>query len=88
MKLPSQKPTSQAIVPPGTGKNPVRPGGTSDKGAIIREKALGEETGLSRTTRWRLRQRGEFPRPIRLGPNSIGYLRVEVERWLSERDRA
>lgn len=29
-----------------------------------------------------------FPRPIRLGPNSVGWRRCEVVAWLDARERA
>ena len=43
---------------------------------------------VSTTTIWRMRQRGEFPEPIRLSPGRVGYRRVEVEKWLADRTRA
>lgn len=42
-------------------------------------------TGLSRTTRWRLIRRGEFPPPRQLSPNAVGWLRGEVDDWLASR---
>ncbi|MDE0132225.1 MAG: AlpA family phage regulatory protein [bacterium] len=48
-------------------------------------------TGLSRTTLWRLRQSGEFPRPVRLGGDSsraVGWLRGDIEAWIHSRPAA
>lgn len=39
------------------------------------------------TDQWlrKLEARGEFPRRIRLGPNSVGHLEHEVDAWLEAR---
>lgn len=37
--------------------------------------------GLSRTTVWRMQQRGEFPSPIRISPGRVGWVRDEIRRW-------
>ena len=34
------------------------------------------------------REDDPFPRPIRLGPNSVGWRRCEVLAWLDARERA
>ena len=34
------------------------------------------------------REDDPFPRPIRLGPNSVGWRRAEIEGWLASRERA
>ena len=34
------------------------------------------------------REDDPFPRPIRLGPNSVGWRRCEVLAWLDGRERA
>ena len=49
---------------------------------ILRLPAVCEMTGLSKPTIHRRYRRGTFPAPIRLGPNSIGWSRAEVEEWL------
>ncbi|MDE0132226.1 MAG: AlpA family phage regulatory protein [bacterium] len=48
-------------------------------------------TGLSRTTLWRLRQAGQFPRPMRLGGDgsrAVGWLRGDIEAWIHSRPAA
>jgi prophage regulatory protein len=52
---------------------------------VIRQKAVVEMTGLSRTTLWRLERQGNFPKRRRLGPNSVGWHEVEVLAWLESR---
>ncbi len=36
----------------------------------------------------RLERAGRFPRRVHLGPNSVGWLEAEVEKWLRERVEA
>lgn len=52
---------------------------------IIRPRDLPTETGLSKTTIWRLEKVGGFPKRIRLSAGAVGYRRAEVEAWLANR---
>ncbi|MFT5446553.1 MAG: prophage regulatory protein [Gammaproteobacteria bacterium] len=52
---------------------------------VIRTRDLCDRLGLSRTTLHRLRERGDFPEPIRLGPNSVGWISGDIEAWLESR---
>lgn len=49
-------------------------------------------TGLGRTRVYRLIGEGAFPRPVRLGPQSVAWLQSEIESWMqgriAERDEA
>jgi prophage regulatory protein len=64
-------------------------GQTKDPQEIIPPRQLSRLIGdLSLATIWRMRQRGEFPAPIRLGPRRVGYLRSEIDTWLANRARA
>ena len=47
-----------------------------------------DRVNWSRTTLWRRVKAGDFPRPLRLGPNSVGWRSDEVDQWISARDRA
>lgn len=40
---------------------------------------------VSRATRWRMVQRGEFPKPIRLSPGRVGWREIDVRAWLEAR---
>ncbi|WP_417799028.1 helix-turn-helix transcriptional regulator [Terasakiella pusilla] len=31
---------------------------------------------------YRLMQRGDFPRPVQMGPRAVGWYRHEVDEWL------
>lgn len=55
---------------------------------IWREPKVKEETGLSKSTRWRLMKVGEFPPKVQLGPRAVGWRAEEVLRWCQERCEA
>ena len=52
---------------------------------FIREPEVHRITGLSRTTRWRLERRGEFPRRVAISLNAVAWLASEIEKWMTER---
>ena len=55
---------------------------------FLREPEVQHVTGLSRTTRWRLEQEGQFPRKRKLSQNAVGWLASEIEAWMAERTEA
>ena len=52
---------------------------------LIRIREVRRRTGFSRSTIWRLERRGEFPRRVKLGPNSVAWYLAEVEGWIKEK---
>jgi len=52
---------------------------------VLRTQQLREYIGLSRTTIWRLEKSGQFPKRVRLGQNSVGWLKGDVDTWLESR---
>lgn len=57
-----------------------------DQNATVwRLPAVATFTSRSRSSILRDIPEGRFPRPIKLGENSVGWLRVEVEKWLADR---
>jgi|OpeIllAssembly_1097287.scaffolds.fasta_scaffold2374680_1 prophage regulatory protein len=42
-------------------------------------------TGKRRTSLLQAVRRGDFPRPIHLGPRAIGFVESEVEAWIDAR---
>lgn len=52
---------------------------------IMREPEVHNATQLSRTTRWRLEKEGDFPERRQLSPNTVGWLRSEIEKWIAQR---
>ncbi len=59
-----------------------KPKSRPDVDRIIRSKELQDITGLSRTTIWRLENKGEFPRRVPLGVNSVGWKLSDVKNWI------
>ena len=57
-------------------------------GLIWREPKVAEETGLSKSTRWRLMKEGQFPQKIQLGPRAVGWKAEEIVRWCKDRCEA
>jgi prophage regulatory protein len=52
---------------------------------MLREEQVRDLTGLSRSTRWRLERRGEFPKRVTLTARCVGWLESEVAAWLEKR---
>jgi len=52
---------------------------------IIRKPELFARVGLSDATIWRMEKSGKFPRRVRLGGKSVGWLSGEFEDWLNTR---
>ena len=52
---------------------------------IIRRPEVCQLTGLSNSTIYRLERLGRFPSRRRLSENSVGWVRAEVEDWISQR---
>jgi len=52
---------------------------------IMRSNTLQQYVQLSRTTIWRLEKSGQFPKRVRLGQNSVGWLKGDVDTWLESR---
>lgn len=61
---------------------------------VIRRREVEARTGLSRSTIYdKLSEKSprfdsSFPRPVRLGPNAVGWVESEVVAWLQTRSRA
>lgn len=53
--------------------------------SFIRLPEVCRHTGLGRSTIYRLAQRGDFPKPCRLGPRTSGWRWGEVLDWLDSR---
>ena len=53
--------------------------------AFVREAQAVQITGMSRTTRWRLEQKGEFPLRYQISPGLTAYKRSEIMEWITSR---
>lgn len=58
---------------------------TSTTQQIVRMNELLTILGVSRATINRIRAAGNFPKPVELGPNSIGFKRDEIDAWIANR---
>jgi prophage regulatory protein len=52
---------------------------------LMAPKEVAAETSLSRTLLTLMAEAGEFPRPVKLGPRRIAYVRAVVEAWVDDR---
>lgn len=57
----------------------------SPKERILRKPELRNKVGLSDPTIGRLEKDGKFPKRLRLGGNSCGWLESEINGWLADR---
>lgn len=59
---------------------------------ILRKQSVLDTIGVSSATLWRMCRDGRFPKPIKLGPNSVGWVDEEVQNRLieliAERDKS
>ena len=56
-----------------------------DMKRIFRLQEVISRTGRSRSSIYADIERGEFPKPIKLGPRAVGWLEVEIDDWIKER---
>lgn len=54
---------------------------------IARRREVCERLGISQATLWRWVKAGHFPSPVRLGPNSVGFVSDEIDQWLANRTK-
>lgn len=52
---------------------------------VIRLPQVRQITGLCRSAIYQLEAKQKFPRRIRLGPRSVGWIAQEVQMWLAAR---
>ncbi|TRZ90749.1 MAG: AlpA family phage regulatory protein [Rhodocyclaceae bacterium] len=55
--------------------------------AFLRRKQVGTRTGLSRNMIYQLIKDGVFPKPVPLGPRAVGWLELDVSKWIVARVR-
>lgn len=61
----------------------VEPGGPEDR--LLPWDRVRDVTGLSRSTAWRMQQVGDFPEPVRISPNRVGWWESELTAWKATR---
>jgi prophage regulatory protein len=50
---------------------------------IIRRPDVENITGLSRSSIYAKMARGTFPKPVKLGENSVGWKETDVQNWIA-----
>lgn len=50
---------------------------------ILRRPAVERVSGLSTSSLYEAMKRGDFPRPVKLGPRAVGWRLSEVRDWLA-----
>lgn len=51
--------------------------------ALLRLPSVCAQVGLSKSQLYRLIRTGEFPAPIRLGPNSVAWPAEHIDAWIA-----
>lgn len=74
-------PSSSSSLPPN------KPNEEDTQDRIMRVQEVQQVTGISRSTIWRLENKGQFPRRVALGPSSIGWLKSDIELWLLDKKK-
>lgn len=52
---------------------------------VMKLPAVKNRTGSSRSSIYEAISRGDFPKPIKLGPRAVGWIESEIDQWVSER---
>jgi prophage regulatory protein len=55
-----------------------------DKKRILRLQTVMDVTGLSRSSIYEKMAQGEFPKPVKLGPRSVGWIAGDIEEHLDQ----
>jgi prophage regulatory protein len=50
---------------------------------IVRRPQVESQTGLSRSTIYSKMADGTFPKPVKLGENSVGWKESEIQNWIA-----
>ncbi len=54
---------------------------------IWRLKKVMEQTGLGRSSIYKLIKEGSFPKPVPLGIRAVGWVATEINAWIESRVR-
>jgi len=52
---------------------------------MIRPAKTAEKLDISPTTLWRRTKDPGFPKPYRLGPNTVAFSEDEIDKWIASR---
>ncbi|UVT20043.1 MAG: AlpA family phage regulatory protein [Nitrospira sp.] len=68
--------------------NEADPTNLVNPAAILRPQDAQRHVALSRSSIYARLAENDFPKPIRLGPRAIGWLKSELDEWLASRPRS
>lgn len=52
---------------------------------LLRLPAVIDRVGLHRATIYRKVESGEFPKPIHISQNAVGWIEAEIDAWIAAR---
>ena len=52
---------------------------------VLKVPQVLEQTGLGRSSLFQAVQEGRFPKQVKIGPRSVGWVEDEVQEWIKER---
>ena len=55
---------------------------------ILRMREVLRQIGVSRSTVYNLMAKGDFPKPIRIGAQAVGWRASDIEAWIASRGEA
>ncbi len=55
---------------------------------LLRQRAVTELTGISRSEIYAMMERSEFPRPYKIGRQSVGWKSSELEQWMDSLEKS
>ena len=56
-----------------------------DNYSLERKPSVLDRTGLSNSTLYDEINAGRFPRPVKIGARSVGWVKSEVDEWIAQR---
>ncbi len=74
---------TQAVEKPAKNESHDRMSGP--EGRILRAKDVMRMIGLSRSTIWRLENKGKFPKRANIGGKTVGWRDKEIHEWIDSR---
>lgn len=54
-----------------------------DENTLIRREKVEELTGLKRSSLYHKVKKGQFPKPVPIGPHMVAWIEAEVREWIT-----
>ncbi|WP_441001154.1 helix-turn-helix transcriptional regulator [Fodinibius sp. SL11] len=75
---------SNAITPKSKNRHETKDS-SQPESKIIRPKELANMLSISISTLYKMQDEGQLPPKIKISNNAVGWLRTDIEEWLSQR---